>query len=115
MVLAAANPMSAATRTSQGAAIRSEKAAAISQSAGDPAYAVAKEIIALVTAFYEFLGGEKGSIDWEKFGGPEGQSDKLSGISYLAATLNGQKSKVDATGTEANNKLMSAYSSLIKV
>ena len=99
----------------QGATTGSEKAAAISQLAGDPAFAAAKETIPLVTAFHEFLGGEKGPIDWEKFVGPDDQSDKPSGISYLSATLNAQKSKVDATGTEANNKLLSAYSSLIKV
>ena len=92
-----------------------EKGAATIQAASDPAFAAAKEIMALVTSFYEFLGGETGMIDWEKFEEPKAKSEKPSGLSYLSATLKGHKKKVHVTGTEANKKLMAAYDGLIKV
>ena len=108
-------PAQATTPGTSAIAGAAERGAATVQAASDPAFAAAKEIIALVTSFYEFLGGETGTIDWEKFEEPKIKSEKPSGLSYLSATLNGHKKKVDVTGTEANKKLIAAYDGLIKV
>lgn len=94
-----------------------EQRAAVAEVATDPVYAAAGELRSLVTHFYEFLGGETGSIDWAKFEEPkEGSAvDTPSGTSYLSATLNGRKKLIDVTGTAPNKKLIGVIDDLIKV
>lgn len=82
----------------------------------DPSYASATEIRDLVNHFYNFLGGENGPIDWEKFKDPPGVgADKPQGLAYLLGTLQWQQQNTEVTGTKANKKLMDVYRSLIKV
>ena len=94
-----------------------EQRAAVAELASDPVYAAAGELRGLVTHFYEFLGGETGTIDWAKFEEPkEGSTvDTPSGTSYLSATLNGRKKLIDVTGTAPNKKLIGVIDDLIKV
>ena len=94
-----------------------EQRVAVAEVASDPAYTAAGELRGLVTHFYEFLGGETGTIDWSKFEKPKGGStvDTPSGTSYLSATLNGRKKQIDVTGTAPNKKLIGVIDGLITV
>ena len=113
MVMAASNPLGAVAM----AATSASSAGAKANGATGPSYAAAGELRDLVTHFYEFLGGEKGSIDWTKFEEPKDgdASANPSGTSYLLATLNGRKGQIDVTGTAPNNKLIGVIDALIKV
>lgn len=138
MVMAASNPLGAAAMAATSASSAGARATGktngttgaaeavgdalqqgveAAQRAGDPSYAAAGELRDLVTHFYEFLGGEKGNIDWAKFEEPkdEDTSSTPSGTSYLLATLNGRKRQIDVTGTAPNNKLIGVVDGLIKV
>lgn len=94
------------------AAVRQGVGAA--QRAGDPSYAAAGELRDLVTHFYEFLGGEKGNIDWAKFEEPQ-DGNTESGTSYLLATLKGRQGEIDRTDTAPNKKLNKVIDGLIEV
>jgi hypothetical protein len=53
------------TQTTQSASLTA--ASNLQQSVLDPAYVAAATLTPLLTTFFEFLGGNKGSIDWNKF------------------------------------------------
>ncbi|KAL2126681.1 hypothetical protein VTI74DRAFT_422 [Chaetomium olivicolor] len=89
----------------------------------DPAYATAATILDLVNHFYEYMGGEKGDIKWDKFkettttAGKHTDTDTATdgpqGLAYLLGTLKGQKQNIDVTNTPPNKKLIAAYDALI--
>ena len=134
MVMAASNPLGAVAMAATGAvgngakqtngpnpngtaAVAAEQSVSVAQKASDPSYAAAGELRDLVTHFYEFLGGEKNTIDWVRFEEPKDGDDTTtpSGTSYLLATLKGRKGQIDATGSAPNKKLIGIMDDLIKV
>ncbi|EME43108.1 hypothetical protein DOTSEDRAFT_72478 [Dothistroma septosporum NZE10] len=97
------------------AAVQDVKAAnAAAKQANDPAYAAAGEIRDLVTHLYEYLGGEKGSIDWTKFENSKENSSQ-SGCAYLLATFKGRKTHTDVTESEPNKLFFKQLDALIAV
>ena len=113
----ATNGANVSTTSATTATAALEQRVAVAEVASDPAYTAAGELRGLVTHFYEFLGGETGTIDWSKFEEPKGGStvDTPSGTSYLSATLNGRKKQIDVTGTAPNKKLIGVIDDLITV
>ena len=111
------NGTNGSTTPATAATAALEQRIAVAEVASDPVYAAAGELRGLVTHFYEFLGGETGTIDWSKFEEPkEGSTvDTPSGTSYLSATLNGRKKLIDVTGTAPNKKLIGVIDDLIRV
>jgi hypothetical protein len=86
--------------------------------ASDPAFAAAVVNRELISTFFDFLGGEKGTVDWSKFS--EAKSDKTAadtpaGITYFLGNLTGQRKEIIVTGTEPNKKLLAAFDESIKV
>lgn len=81
----------------------------------DPAYAAAVFIRELVNHFYEYLGGDNGVFDKSKFAEAEGSNGDPQGVAYFLGMLKAQQGTLDATGTEPNRKLRSAYENLINV
>ncbi|KAH6842264.1 hypothetical protein B0I37DRAFT_194901 [Chaetomium sp. MPI-CAGE-AT-0009] len=92
----------------------------------DPAYATAATIQNLVNLYYEYLGGDKGNIKWDKFRETtttdskdtttgDDSKDTPQGLAYILGTLKGQKANIDVTDTAPNKKLLGAYDSLIKL
>ncbi|KAK3291493.1 uncharacterized protein B0H64DRAFT_469224 [Chaetomium fimeti] len=90
----------------------------------DPAYATAATIQNLVNHYYEYLGGEKGTIKWDKFketttskddDDTTKSDDVPQGLAYILGTLKGQKANIDVTDTAPNKKLLGAYAALIKL
>ena len=83
----------------------------------DPSYATAIVSRELISTFFDFLGGEKGTVDWSKFS--EVKSDNAAGtpagITYFLGNLTGQKREITITGTEPNKKLVAAFDQSIKV
>lgn len=132
-VLAASNPMTGVGMALNGAAKQGMQAApAVGADATnrrgttqqqqhaltpDPSYAAAGILRDLVTHFYQYLGGDSGEVDWTKFEEKKDPNalDTPAGISYFIGNLNGQKSKIDVTNTDANTLLLSAIDTLIKV
>jgi hypothetical protein len=130
-VLAVSNPMmgvgmvlnGAAKQGAQGApvagatngtgAIQEQQQALVA----DPSYAAAGLLCDLVTHFYQYLGADSGPVDWNKFEEKKDPNapDTPAGISYFLGNLNGQKSKIDVSNTDANKRLLSAIDTLIKV
>lgn len=92
-----------------------EKGVQAAQQAQDPAYPAAKELTDLVNHFFEFLGGDKGTVDWTKFEEPKEDITAHSGTSYLVATLTNRKKETVVTNSEPNTKLHSSIDNLIKV
>ena len=110
------------TSTSQTQAQPQQTAApAAAPTITDPSYAAAVTIRELANHFYEYLGGEKGAIDWSKWtSAPTVLADgttaaPTSGVTYIIGNLQGQKAKVDVTNTEANKKLMASFDKMIGV
>ena len=81
----------------------------------DPAYAVAVTIRGQVSHFYDYLGGDSGTVDWTKFAKSSEDLSAPSGIVYLLGNFNGQKTNLDVTNTEPNKKVVALLNTLIKV
>lgn len=85
------------------------------QTLADALTARASEIAPIVSALYEFLGGNAGKIDWSKFS-EDGQADgKSQGTAFLVSILEEEKSSLESTGTAAYQKLAAALDKCVKV
>jgi hypothetical protein len=99
---------------------QSQPASGAQNDLSDPAYATAALILDLVNHFYEYMGGDKGTIQWDKFREPASTTaakdgDTQQGLAYILGTLKGQKANIDVTNTAPNKKLLAAYDVFIKV
>lgn len=91
-------------------------APASEQGADDPACEKASALLIYLSTFYEFLGGDSGTINWAKFEDGDSNSAESAGqgISWLLGTLKGQKTKV-ISGTEAATKVEEANANALTV
>ncbi|PYI09489.1 hypothetical protein BO78DRAFT_308441 [Aspergillus sclerotiicarbonarius CBS 121057] len=78
----------------------------------DPAYAAAVGVESSITHFYQYLGGDSGSVDWPKF---QEADQKGSGIAYVLGNFTGQRANIDKTDTIPNNRLLGALDTVIGV
>ena len=109
--LAGSNPL--APGQTAGPNATSGSASTSAPNLHDPAYAVAVTMRGQVSHFYDYLGGESGTVDWTKFA--KSSEDAPSGVVYLLANFNGQKANMDVTNTEPNKKVIALLNTLIKV
>lgn len=83
----------------------------------DPSYTAAIEIRELVNQFYEYLGGDTGTLDKPK--SVELELPRTQGtpqrISYLLGNLEEHKAHLDVNSTVANRKMHNVFNTLIKV
>lgn len=101
----------------------SQSPTTLQQSVLDPAYASAATVKPILDTFYEFLGGEKGEIDWDKLSdappaATEGSANSKplpQGVTFVLGNLNGLKSATHATETEPSKALMAAFEKATKV
>jgi hypothetical protein len=95
-------------------------AATVPQHAGDdPAVNAATQLTPLLNTYYEFLGGEKGKIDWTKFSNDPPTDPEAAktdqGVSWLLGTLNGQKSKIEFTEADTSKKIQDVFTKSVEV
>ncbi len=130
-VMAKTNPLAAAGMLAGGAANNRTGQAGTASTSGsqpqakfdDPAYATAAAILDFINHFWEYLGGDTGKINWDKFKettaktstDANADADVPQGLAYILGTLKGQKTNIDVTNTAPNKKLLAAYDALIKV
>ncbi|PWY81721.1 hypothetical protein BO94DRAFT_601757 [Aspergillus sclerotioniger CBS 115572] len=82
----------------------------------DPAYMAAVGLQDPITHFYQYLGGESGSVDWPKFkDGANGEEQNGAGIAYVLGNFKGQRANIDKTGTSPNQQLITALDTVINV
>ena len=107
----------------EGASATPQAATELQQSVLDPAYASAALVKPILDIFYEFLGGEKGEINWDKLSdAPPAETDSATppksvnqGVSFLLGNLNGQRSTINVTQSEPSKALGDAIDRTINV
>ncbi|KAL8924494.1 MAG: hypothetical protein Q9172_002659 [Xanthocarpia lactea] len=120
---AVANALGASKNKSNQSTVAPQATAELQQSVLDPAYASAATVKSILETFYEFLGGEKGEINWDKLSdAPPAATDSESpaksgdqGVSFLLGNLKGLKSNIDVAKSKPGKALGNAIDRTIKV
>ncbi|KAL8907064.1 MAG: hypothetical protein Q9171_006011 [Xanthocarpia ochracea] len=120
---AVANALGASMKKSNQSTIAPQATTELQQSVLDPAYASAAIVKPILELFYEFLGGEKGEVNWDKLSdAPPAATDSSTspksveqGVSFLIGNLNGLKSNIDVAKSQPSKALANAIDRTVKV